>query len=88
MGLGQVWYLIVSITDLCTLTYIEETLLWITNWHQETYGVITNDDRKGWTFLSHPHIIIKIMYYFSGSSVNTAFYHSKVLLMLLSILRQ
>ena len=38
--LGQVWYLIVSIPDLCTLTYITSGLIWIqTVWHSDGFPV-------------------------------------------------
>ena len=37
-NLGQVWYLIVSISDLCTLTYFKTILLQIILWDSTTFN--------------------------------------------------
>ena len=34
---------------------IEISIPWITDWHHEACGVMTNGDHKGRIFLSHPH---------------------------------
>ena len=34
---------------------IEKSVLRITDWHQEACRVMTNCDREGWIFLSHPN---------------------------------
>ena len=34
---------------------IEKIILWITDWHYKACRVLTNGDREGRIFLSHPH---------------------------------
>ena len=53
---------------------IEKSVPRITVWHQKACRVMTNSDREGWIFLSHPHTNYGL---FSCSPLIPAFYIGK-----------
>ena len=55
-------------------SWIEKSVLRITNWHHESCRVMTNHDHEGCIFLSHPHTNNG---FFSCSTLNTSFYNEK-----------
>ena len=53
---GEYWQITVCTSAFNSEIIIEKTVPRITVWHQEACRVMTNDDRQGQIFLSHPHM--------------------------------
>ena len=53
---------------------IEKSVLRITDWHHEACQVMTNADREGQIFLSHPHTNNRLFFLLT---TNTSFYIGK-----------